>query len=211
MSQRSGGSSERTSSNSHNRDDRDYCDDRGDQRNRTSSNQDNRDTSRGRDDHHRESSYRDSSHSQHRAQSSSSQRQSSGSHQGYQGYHDSAQFNNFASITPGTFSVKCGRPKCPQPDLPPGTELYVIHDKNNPSLGLSVCHNCKLYYDNRGSGITAHRKDDRTGRVTSWFSFKAQLKSFIALPPSNAHNIPQIRKANALANRGQFVTLPKER
>lgn len=81
----------------------------------------------------------------------------------------------YADLTPRvSLPVRCERPTCGKL-LPPGVELYMLHDSKNSSEGFGVCPDCKTYYENKGSGIVHKRKGknnlhlvSRTGEFFFW-------------------------------------------
>lgn len=72
----------------------------------------------------------------------------------------------YADLTPRNPRVKCERPACGKL-LPPGIDLYILHDNTNSSNGFGVCPDCKLYYENKGAGIVLKKKGNRNFNIVS--------------------------------------------
>lgn len=88
---------------------------------------------------------------------------------GYGDDQDDDHSSGFASITPRVSQIKCERPSCGK-ILPPGVQLYVLHDKKSTSQGFGVCPECRAYYDRKPGGIIERSKSktkqlvQRTGK-----------------------------------------------
>ncbi|KAJ7853399.1 hypothetical protein B0H13DRAFT_1904126 [Mycena leptocephala] len=99
----------------------------------------------------------------------------------------------YAEITPRDPRVKCERPACGKL-LPPGIDLYILHDNKDSSNGFGVCPDCKLHYENKGAGIVFKKNGNRNFNIVSC----------TGLPPQNPNAVRQIYQDVARANRGRF-------
>jgi hypothetical protein len=72
----------------------------------------------------------------------------------------------YAEITPRDPRVKCERPACGKL-LPPGIDLYILHDNKDSSNGFGVCPDCKLHYENKGAGIVFKKNGNRNFNIVS--------------------------------------------
>jgi hypothetical protein len=72
----------------------------------------------------------------------------------------------YAELTPRNPRVKCEWPACGKV-LPPGIDLYILHDNHDSSNGFGVCPDCKLYYEGKGAGIVIKKKGNRNLNIVS--------------------------------------------
>ncbi|KAJ6534300.1 hypothetical protein B0H19DRAFT_1272016 [Mycena capillaripes] len=115
---------------------------------------------------------------------------------GHDGSGDIA-VSGYASITPqGQTQRRCERPSCGKL-LPQGVELYVLHDKKGTSAGFGVCPDCKIYYENKGSGIEQRSKKILVDRTS--------VRPQQGIPPANPQNIEAVFKANSRAKQGDLT------
>ncbi|KAK7037142.1 hypothetical protein R3P38DRAFT_3183257 [Favolaschia claudopus] len=135
-------------------------------------------------------------------------------------FHPPGDVHAYADLTPYEPSRhRCQRPSCNKL-LPPGVELYMLHDKQHTADGFGVCPDCKEHYENKGSGI-AHKKrtdTDKTVRMVSRTeagpsqrqgkAISSTCKSYVYVSrgrhpaPLSSGSVAQIQQANAHANRG---------
>ncbi|KAK6996290.1 hypothetical protein R3P38DRAFT_2800002 [Favolaschia claudopus] len=98
---------------------------------------------------------------------------------------------------------RCQRPSCNKL-LPPGVELYMLHDKQHTADGFGVCPDCKEHYENKGSGIVHKKRTDtnKTVRMVSRTEAGPSQRQGRDPAPLSSGSVAQIQQANAHANRG---------
>ncbi|KAJ7835609.1 hypothetical protein B0H13DRAFT_2359388 [Mycena leptocephala] len=72
----------------------------------------------------------------------------------------------YADLTPRNPRIKCERPACGKL-LPPGVELYILHDKKDSSNDFGVCPECKTHYERKGAGIVVQKNGRHNFNVVS--------------------------------------------
>jgi hypothetical protein len=72
----------------------------------------------------------------------------------------------YADLTPRNPRIKCERPACGKL-LPPGVELYILHDNKDSSNGFGVCPECKVHYERKGAGIVVQKNGCHNFNVVS--------------------------------------------
>ncbi|KAK7041227.1 hypothetical protein R3P38DRAFT_3179849 [Favolaschia claudopus] len=110
----------------------------------------------------------------------------------------------YADLTPYEPSrLRCQRPSCNKV-LPPGISLYMLHDKQHTSDGFGVCPDCRIHYDNKGSGIVHKKRADNSEsvRLVSRTEAGTSRQQGRHPAPLSSSAIAHIQKATAQANRG---------